>query len=168
MARWGDLPSEGVIGRQAGMALLRQVLGTMADGDAPAVGRAWLVDHQFDAWPLDDDAVLDGLSRWLRPNGRRLGLIGVDFEAVARRFPRLNRWRRPWSHRIDIWRPGDGHLPTELCGLLADDLALQWLDARPARLRVVMEQRQLRALHEQCADFLQRCEPAWPDTTLGL
>jgi hypothetical protein len=168
MSRWADLPAAGVTGRVAGIALLRRVLVGLADGEPRVQGEVWLADADFDNWPLDDDEVLAGLTRWLRPTGRRLQLIGLEFDAVARKHPRFARWRRDWSHRLSAWRPVEGPLPADLRLLLAPDVAMQWLDARDARLRVVSDAVALRAMHERCADFLQRCEPAWPVTTLGL
>lgn len=130
--------------------------------------QAWMIDRHFGDWPLDEVAVQDSLSAWLRPGGRVLRIIGVDFEATARALPRFARWRRDWSHRIEVLSPVDGPLPGAWRGLLAGAAAWQWLDAPDWRLRVIAEPAHLRAVAEQVADFLQRCEPAWPATTLGL
>lgn len=171
-------------GREACRALLRQALLDLGAPDSTATDvvatdaaarrarprsrQAWLVDRHFADWPLDEPAVLDGLSTWLRPGGRCLVLVGLDFDSTARALPRFARWRRDWSHRIEVWRPADGLMPAALRGLLAVDGAWQWLDAPDWRLRQVTSPVHLRALQEQVADFLQRCEPAWPATTLGL
>jgi len=158
-------------GRQACAALLRQVLTGLAPEGPPVAGlptQLMLTDTDFAAWPLDEPAVLDALAKWLRQPGRALRLIGTDFDALARSHPRLSRWRRDWSHRIDAWQPVDAALPAGARGLLAGPLALQWLDAPDWRLRVVTDPVHVRAMHEQSADFLQRCGPSWPVTTLGL
>ena len=134
--------------------------------------RVMLSDLQFADWPLDEPAVLASLSAWLRPPGRTLWMVGLDFAAVARRFPRFARWRRDWAHRVEVWQPTDGEWPADQRMLLAPTLAAQWLDAPNAhtiaRLRVITNAVHVQALHSQSADFLQRCEPAWPVTTLGL
>ena len=127
-----------------------------------------LADTHFADWPLDEPAVLASLSAWLRPPGRALRIIGLDFEVVARRFPRFARWRRDWAHRLEVWQPADANWPAGQRLLLAPKLAAQWLDAPTARLRVITNAVHVQALHAQSADFLQRCEPAWPVTTLGL
>ena len=127
-----------------------------------------LVDSHFADWPLDDPAVLTSLAHWLRPPGRRLRLIGVDFAAVAQNHARFARWRRDWTHRIEVLTPVDGALAPGLRLLLAGPVAAQWLDAPDWRLRLVTQALQVAVLREKCADFLQRCEPAWPVTTLGL
>ena len=166
-------------GRELCWALLRQGLLGLGAAAAGAVGgignqprgalrQAWLIDRHFSDWPLDEAAVLDSLSAWLRPGGRVLRIIGVDFESTARALPRFARWRRDWSHRIEVLSPVDGQLPAAWRGLLAGAAAWQWLDAPDWRLRVLTDAVHVRAVEVQVADFLQRCEPAWPATTLGL
>jgi hypothetical protein len=169
-------------GREVCRARLRQALLDLHPPEPSAAERstaepaaprqrareAWLVDRHFADWPLDEVPVLDSLSAWLRPGGRSLVLVGLDFDTTARALPRFARWRRDWSHRVEVWRPVDGVLPASLRGLLAADAAWQWLDAPDWRLRHITNSVQVRPLHEQVADFLQRCESAWPATTLGL
>lgn len=164
-------------GRDLCRGLLRQALGDLAAAGSPglpsgatrpAPREAWLVDRQFGDWPLDEPAVLDSLSTWLRPGGRCLHLVGLDFEATARALPRFARWRRDWSHAVDARRPAEGLEPLPLRGLLAGGAVWQWLDAPDWRLRLITNPVQVRVAQEQLADFLQQCEPAWPVTTLGL
>lgn len=164
-------------GREVCRGRLRQQLldlgapdTTAADTAAPRrpPRAAWLVDRHFADWPLDEPAVLERLSGWLRPGGRCLHLVGLDFDATARALPRFARWRRDWSHRIEVWAPVDGLMPTALRGLVTTDLAWQWLDAPDWRLRQLSHPVQIRVYYEEVADFLQRCESAWPATTLGL
>lgn len=161
-------------GRSDCIARLRDELLALAPPPdvATAAGarprQAWLLDPDFVDWPLGDAAVLDALARWLRLPGRRLTLVAQDFEATARAHPRLQRWRRDWSHRIATLAPAQGGLPAELRGLLAGNRVLQRLDAPDWRLRELTDAVHRQAMHEACADFLQRCTPAWPVTTLGL
>ena len=172
-------PSALVMGRMACTEYLRQMLVALAfptgadalGTKAPLAAHAdvWLIDHHFAGWPLDDAQVLQALAQWLRLAGHhRLHLIGVDFDAVARAYPRFSRWRRDWSHRLDIHQPVDIPLPAGLRLLLAGQQAALWLDAPDARLRKVTHPAQLATLRADIADFLQRCEPAWPVTALGL
>ena len=67
-----------------------------------------MVDERFAGWPLDESAVLQSLSAWLRPAGRCLRIVGLDFEAIAKSHPQFARWRRDWTHRIEVWHPADG------------------------------------------------------------
>ena len=39
-----------------------------------------LVDVDFSAWPLNDIAVVDALTRWIQLPGRRLRLLGARFD----------------------------------------------------------------------------------------
>ena len=128
----------------------------------------WLVDRHFADWPLDETAVLNSLAAWLRSGGGRLVIVGLDFETTARALPRFARWRRDWSHCIDLRCPTDGLMGASLRGLVAGDLVWQWLDAPDWRLRQLSNPLQRQILQEQLADFLQRCEPSWPTTSLGL
>jgi len=164
-------------GREVCRALLLQALRGLGAAEPPSAEPApkrarpravWLVDRHFADWPLDDPAVLDSLSTWLRTGGRCLYLVGLDFEATARALPRFARCRRDWSHRIEVQRPADGLMPASQRGMVSSEGAWQWLDAPDWRLRHITNPVHLRAIQEQLADFLQRCEPAWPATTLGL
>lgn len=157
-------------GRAACAAVLRDLLCSLAvsepTGPVPKV--VLLIDVEFADWPLDEPAVMQALQVWMKPPGRCLRIVGLDFDTVARAHPRFSHWRRDWAHRIEAWRPCNGLWAQELRGLLAGPVALQWLDAPDRCLRRVTGQVQVQALHERSAAFLQRCEPAWPVTTLGL
>lgn len=172
-------------GRQACTALLRQVLTALAPAAGVAVPGAHalaspsalslasarevcLIDRQFNDWPLEDPLVQSALGAWLRQGGRRLQIVGVDFDATARGLPRFARWRRDWMHAIDVFRPVDGELPAALLGVLVAPVSLQRLDAPDWRLRVFTDPVHARTARTEVADFLQRCEPSWPSTTLGL
>ena len=157
-------------GRTACRAVLRELLCNLAASEpAGAVpGDVLLMDSDFADWPLNDPAVMQAFQVWMKPPGRRLRIVGLDFDAVARAHPRFSRWRRDWAHRIEVWRPSDGLWAPDLRGLLAGPVALQWLDAPIWCLRRVTGMVEVHALRERSAAFLQRCEPAWPVTTLGL
>ncbi len=161
-------------GRQVCTDLLRQALlalsPTAGDGAWPLAGtrQLWLADTDFADWPLDEPAVQTALGAWLRQGGRQLCMAGEQFDVAARLHPRFARWRRDWTHAIATWAPVEGRLPQALHGLLAAPLWLQWQDAPDWRIRCFTDAVHARAMQAQIADFLQRCEPAWPATTLGL
>ncbi len=158
--------SSAIVGRLAVVDALRQRLLALGAADAP---RQLLLrdDGGFNFWPLDEPTVLDTLSHWLRSPGHQLTLLGRDFATMAMRHPRFARWRRDWVHRVAAWQPAD--TDTTLNGLLLEpQRAVQLLDPVHWRARRVDDPRLLRALQEQCDAQLQRCEPAWPATTLGL
>lgn len=157
-------------GRADCSAVLRGLLCSLAVAEpaGTAPGDVLLIDSGFADWPLDDPEVLQALQVWIKPPGRRLRIVGLDFDAVSRTHPRFSRWRRDWAHRIEAWRPTDGLWAPGLRGLLAGRVVVQRLDAPDWCLRRVVDKVQVQALHERRAAFLQRCEPAWPVTTLGL
>lgn len=146
-----------------------QALGSVLQGLGGNPAREmWWVDTDYLEWPLDDPATLEALTQWARPHGRQLRMVGLDFTPVARRHPRFADWRRHWSHRFEALRPIESEraeLPTLL---LAGQQAIEVLDRERWRARWLRTPTEWRALHEQSEAIAQRCEPAWPSTTLGL
>lgn len=159
-----DLPAE-IDGRTAASAAWRKLLLALPELQPR---RVWLVDPDFDAWPLSDVDVIDAMSAWMRTGGRRMTWIGADFEAVERRHPRLARWRRLYAHAIDAYRPAEGEQVDWPCWLIVERTALVLDDRERWRGRTVSEPARLREMGEAADALLQRCEPAWPGTTLGL
>ncbi len=152
-------------GRNELMAAWRDLL---LEGAARGARELVCVDADFDGWPLDDPALIDALGRWARPAGRVFRMIAIDFAPVARWHPRFAAWRRDWGHRFEAWRPSEGDRVELPSLLLAGARAVEVLDRERWRARHVRAPADLRALLEQCEAIAQRCEPAWPSTTLGL
>jgi len=152
-------------GRTAVIAALRAtVLRACEQGEREIC----CVAASFEDWPLDDAALLQALVRWARPPGRRLLMIGRDFDAVARRHPRFAAWRRDWSHRFDARQPGEQErieLPTFI---VAGGASFELIDAERWRARQPESAAELHRLREESEAIAQRCEAAWPATTLGL
>lgn len=126
------------------------------------------IDPDFVDWPLDESSVLDALVRWAKPPGRMLRFIANDYDALARRHPRFTAWRRDWAHRFEALQPIERtgeELPTLLwAGMQGAEV----LDRERWRGRWLRDPVELRARAELCEAIAQRCEPAWPSTTLGL
>lgn len=127
------------------------------------------VDPDFSAWPLDDTALLDALSAWLRLPMRRLVLLAYRFDGVERMHPRFVAWRRHWAHAIDAWSPSEGveaRLPT----LLIDDqaLCLQVFDQTHWRGRLSLDPASVRQWRDEIDALLQRCEASFAVHHLGL
>ena len=161
-------------GSRACTDVLRQSLLALAPAQ-PAAAPSWasvkrvcLIDQDFADWPLDEPLVLAALTGWLRQGGRRLQLLGGDFQATGRALPRLVRWQRDWQHVIEVFQPQAGSPPLVLRGLLASPHLVQWFDAPEPRARVSCDALQANAVAVEIADFLQQCGSAWPSTTLGL
>ena len=154
--------------RAAMLALAPPLSGAASPGNPEPPLQVWCVDRHFAAWPLEDVAVQQALAAWLHCPGRRLHFIGLDFEASARHLPRFVRWRRQHAHHIDAWRPTDDELPAGLRGLLLGGTLWQWQETPGPQLHRFTNPVQLAGFRADIADFLQRCEAAWPVSTLGL
>lgn len=128
----------------------------------------WLIDRDFEAWPFADAAVIEAMSAWIRLQGRRITWIAADFEAVERAHPRLARWRRLYAHGVEAYRPVEGEQVGSPCWLIVERTAVVLDDRERWHGRTIREPAALRALREEVDALLQRCEPAWPGTTLGL
>lgn len=126
-------------------------------------------DADFADWALDDAALLEGLTGWARLPKRRLTLVANRFDALQRRFPRFVAWRRTWAHAVDAFSPAPGDevdLPSLL--LVGGARAVHRFDPERGRGRVATEAVELRGWADRIDAFLQRCEPAFPVTTLGI
>jgi hypothetical protein len=136
----------------------------------------WWVSPQLDAWPLDDPLLLDALSAWLKLPQRNLTLLVASTAAASppSSRPKFVNWYRWRSHAVRVfaappaddaalpmlaWR-GPGH------GLAAGLVRLSSLE--PWRGRVVRQPDEVRVWRDSVDVVLQRSEPAWPVTTLGI
>lgn len=154
-----------VSSRNEFVALARQLLSGL-DG---ASGRdLTLVDLDFSPWPLDDASVVDALTRWIQLPGRRLHLIGARFDIIEREQARFAGWRRPFAHSVECMTPTDVD-PSDLPALLMLDAGyLELLDRERWQASWSAERRAWVLQRERIDALVQRCEPAWPVTVLGL
>jgi hypothetical protein len=136
--------------------------------DASGTREATLVDTDFSPWPLDDIAVVDALTRWIRLPGRRLRLVGQRFDVIQREQPRFAAWRKPFAHAIECWSPTDVDGSDMPSVLLIDATYLALLDRERWQARQSGERRSLVVQRERLDALMQRCEAAWPVTALGL
>jgi len=145
--------------------LARQLLAAL-DGKS---GRAiTLVDLDFSPWPLNDVAVVAALTRWIQLPSRRLNLVGTRFDVVERDQPRFAAWRKSFSHAVQCQTPTELD-PSDLPAvLLFDDSYLELLDRERWQARWTSERRAWVTQRERVDALVQRCEPAWPVTVLGL
>ena len=126
-------------------------------------------DGDFSQWAWDDAARLDTLGAWLRLPQRRLVLLAQRYDQVPRRWPRFNAWRRGLGHAISAWQPS-AELALELPSLLVADKAVSvhLIDAVRWRGRAQLDERGARRWCEHIDAVLQRSEPAFAVSTLGL
>ena len=127
------------------------------------------VDANFELWPLDDPLLLQGLTAWLRLPMRRLVLLAARYDEVPQRQPRFTAWRRDWAHAILALKPPP-ELAQDLPTLLLDDhrLTVTLIDAVHWRGRAGLDPRARLLWQEKVDVILQRSEPAFAVTTLGL
>lgn len=127
----------------------------------------WMCDFNFDDWPLNSLEVHDALGRWARP-GRRLTLLAVRYDEMARRHPRFVAWRRRWDHLLDC-RAGRATAPDDFPSAL---MGPQWCLHRIDRVRSVClcddSPEQVKALRDHLLQRVRDSVPGFPASTLGL
>lgn len=146
----------------------REVLAALEDGAAAGVPQLWLVDREFDAWPLGEPAVVDALVRWAGPR-RRLTLLAADYALFPQRFPRWIAWRQQWSHLVQCLVVQEEFVAQLPCLLFVPDrVAVRVFDRERHRGRVLREPVDLLRCRELVDVLSQRSEEGFPVTTLGL
>lgn len=161
-----DMPQTQITTR----AEFADALGCVLDeASADGTRELWLVDPDFDAWPLDNPNILDCLTRWARLPRRRAMLLAQSFESVPLRQPRFTQWRRTWSHAIEcrvLEEIDTSEVPTLL--LAGGGLGLQLLDRTHCRGRWFRDDTTWRTWREVIDALLQRSQSSFGATTLGL
>ena len=127
----------------------------------------FLVDPDFETWPLDDAALLDTINAWAHLPQRRLVMVATRFDTVARRFSRFTTWRGIFAHVVEAFSTAvePSQVPTLLlCGpaslMLAD--RLRW------RGHALSDDKEVADWREVVDVLLQRSEPGFAANTLGL
>src|SRR5690606_12488829 len=69
----------------------------VATAAAREARRITWVDSDFATWPLDDAALLEALTAWLRLPQRRLVVLAHAYDDMPRRFARFTTWRRKFG-----------------------------------------------------------------------
>lgn len=136
---------------------------------AAGARRIVCVDPSFADWPLDEPALHQALTVWLRLPQRRLVLLAATYDELPRRHPRFVAWRADWSHAVDTRAPAAGD-SLELPSLLVDDGAttVHLLDPVHWRGRAAQDARAAQQWRDEIDAHLQRSEPAFPVNALGL
>jgi hypothetical protein len=136
---------------------------------ACAARRMLWVDPDFSEWPLDDPALLQRLTDWLRLPQRQLHLLASDYQHIRRHRARFVSWYKLWSHAIAAFSPAQEVVAELPCVLLAEGAVLVHMQD-PLRWRgwVVADAAQQRQWRDRLDAVLQRSEPVFPATTLGL
>jgi hypothetical protein len=154
-------------GRREFEAALREALDLAA---RQGCRELWVCDSDFADWPLGERAVLPLLEAWAYSH-RRFVMLAQHYDAVARQHARFVTWRRQWSHVVECWV-----LPPEIQAAQAPSfliapgvVTVRLFD--PVLHRGVLELGSGRHERETLAladAVLQRSEPGFPASTLGL
>jgi hypothetical protein len=126
-------------------------------------------DTKLADWPLEAPELLQPLTDWLREPQRRLILLAEDFDDVRRRCPRFVALYRLWSHAISAFTPppdGAVGLPSALLAEAA--VVVHLMDPIQPRGWSSTDKAQIRQWRDRLDAILQRSEPSFPVTTLGL
>ncbi len=152
-------------GRKAFHAAVRVAL---AEAAAAGWRDLWLCDPDFANWPLGERSVVESLTQWAGSQ-RRLTLLALHFDEVARRHARWAQWRRQWAHVVQC---------RALQELQADDVPVMLHASGALTLRLLDPLRYQGIVSRRAADGLearetidaisQRSVEAFPGTTLGL
>lgn len=140
-----------------------------SDAGVRSARRIVCCDTDFADWPLDDPAILQGLTAWLRLPLRRLVLLAEDFDGLVRRQPRFCAWRRDWMHAVEAWQPAldpRPALPTVLCS--DSDVHVQLIDRQHWRGHAAIDVRLARQRLDALDAVLQHSTPALASRPLGL
>lgn len=136
---------------------------------APRAGvrELWLIDPDFDSWPLDDPQWLAGLNAWARLPQRRLTMVAGSFEALPRRFARFTEWRGTWAHvaQAFVTDVEPSQIPTLL---LAGEFSLVLVDRLRWRGHGLGDDQEVADWREVIDVLLQRAEPGFGANVLGL
>lgn len=124
-------------------------------------------DVDFADWPWNEPSLLEALTRWAAPH-RRLVLLAHTYDTVHRRHPRFVQWRRTWGHVVHAWTRPDlepGDHPT--C-VWSPQRVVEALDRPSWRARASDDPADVQRWRHLLDAHLQRSEPAFAATTLGL
>jgi hypothetical protein len=164
-AALADLPPA-IDTRREFIAALR---GSVQLAVAQRARRMLWADHDFADWPLDDPTLLEAMTQWLRLPGRHLVLLAHNFDGVSRRCPRFVAWYRVWSHGVSAFSPQPSDAAELRCLLLVEGkAAVQLVDKERWRGWISIDPQEVNQLRDSIDALLQRSDPAFPATTLGL
>ncbi len=153
---------------EASTSLGERVQTAVEQAVAQRARQLTVVDPDFAAWPLNQPALLEALTRFVQLPDRRFVLVAGRFDVMQRDHPRFVAWRRNWAHAVQTLAPVDE--ATELPTLLLADrtFGLRVFDREHGLGRVFVESAGTNRLAEDIDAFVQRCEPSFPASTLGL
>jgi hypothetical protein len=157
-----ELPPR-IEGRQEWLAALQAALAHAAAHEREII----MVDASFEHWPLDDAKVLEHLLAFAKKPMRNVLMVAARFDAVQVHFPLFTRWRRDFGHVIACHQTDieASQVPTLL---LAGEHSVHLSVPSVWRGHRLSEPQSRRDWREVVDALLQRSEPGFASTTLGL
>lgn len=150
-------------------AFQQAVRSAVHDAAAGGAREIWMVDADFEDWPLGEAEFVHDLSLWaLHSHVGHCTLIAASFE----RFHALARWlewRKTWSHKVRCLQAPDEWLqrmPSLL--FVPGQVAVERQDLTHHRGSVSHAAAQWAACRDRCDAISQRSTETLPVTTLGL
>lgn len=159
-----ELPSKRFEGRAEFRQLVRDAL-------ACAVQEGWreiiLSDATFEDWPLGEREVAQSLKDWSK-TGRHCILVAKSYDDVLRLHARFVRWRGVWSHIVTAYGCKSADRLEVPSAFWSPDWVLERRDIDRSNGYCGSEPDRRVLLRETLNEWLRKCSPAFPATTLGL
>ena len=124
-------------------------------------------DRSFGDWPLGERAVAQSLNDWSR-SGRKLTMLGRNYDEVIRRHARFVTWRRTWAHIVDCRINSAVSADDFPSAVWSPSWVFQRLDLNHCAGISGSEPARRVALRERLDECLRKSSPAFPPTTLGI
>lgn len=126
-------------------------------------------DPDYSDWPIGERQTIESLSRWAMSH-RKLTILAAHFDSIERLHPRFIAWRRSWSHVVHCRQAAEADAAALPRLLLAPGLfALRMVGSAPhCRGRIARLRSEEVQDAEELDAFLQRSNPSFPVTRLGL
>lgn len=158
------LPTGRFEGRAAFQQLVRDALATAArEGWRELV----LADATFEDWPLGERSVDESLHAWSR-QGRHIILLAKHYDEVVRRHARFVLWRKQWSHIIDARGSRNADALDFPSAIWTPHWVMRRLDLEHSTGVSGAEPDRRVQLREHLDEWMHKCSPAFPASTLGL
>lgn len=153
-------------GRLSFQAALRAAIQDAAGHGARQI---WMVDADFDDWPIGEQEVVDDLKQWaLTSHLGRCVLVAANYERFIARA-RWLEWRKTWGHRVTCLKAPDEWVPRMPSLMFVPGrLSVERLDLTEHRGLISRDPGQWVSCQERCDAISQRSTEALPITTLGL
>jgi hypothetical protein len=124
-------------------------------------------DATFEAWPLYEKAVVEGLEAWSQ-KGRKLTLLAHRFDAMRQVHHRFVAWRVRWDHLVECRVCRDMEASDFPSALWTPNWAMHRLDSVRSHGSCSVEPRMRLMLREKLDECRRQSAPGFPATVLGL